>query len=181
MKNATVSARRKAIPFGVKAQVLAAQTRLEAAETVASILAKRMPAKDKCLRLAFFAYCASCGDPLGNYPATRFDHRPALVARPWDIKLKDFVPAQNDPSAMEAIHHECHMWRTIGRKPGAERTVTTRGSDIGEAARAKRIAAKHEKFKKRRAKKPAKRKEAKRSKWKSRPFPKRPFNRSKRK
>lgn len=181
MKNATVSARRKAIPFGVKAQVLAAQTRLEAAETVASILAKRMPAKDKCLRLAFFAYCASCGDPLGNYPATRFDHRPALVARPWDIKLKDFVPAQNDPSAMEAIHHECHMWRTIGRKPGAERTVTTRGSDIGEAARAKRIAAKHEEFKKRRAKKPAKRKEAKRSKWKSRPFPKRPFNRSKRK
>jgi hypothetical protein len=68
-----------------------------------------------------------------------FDHRPPLEARPYDTELGDFMPPQNDPAHLEAITDEEHHLRTFGRKPGAEVTVTTRGSDIGEAARIRNI------------------------------------------
>lgn len=42
----------------------------------------------------------------------------------------DYDPPQNDPDFIEALHTDCHQQRTTGRKPGAERTITTKGSDI---------------------------------------------------
>ena len=69
----------------------------------------------------------------------RFDHRPPLEVRPYDTEVGDFIPPQNDPQHIEAITAEEHDFRTFGRKPGAERTVTTRGSDAGEAARVRNI------------------------------------------
>src|SRR5215472_2403722 len=33
----------------------------------------------------------------------RFDHRPALLDRPYDLVAGDFIPPQNDPKHIEAI------------------------------------------------------------------------------
>ena len=71
--------------------------------------------------------------------AVHFDHRPALESRPFDTEAGDFVPPQHHPDFIFAIRKAKHDERTFGRKEGAEKTVTTRGSDIGEAARARRI------------------------------------------
>ena len=88
------------------------------------------------------------GEELTTMPATlepidarclRFDHRPPLEARQYDTGAGDFIPPQNDPQHIEAITTEEHNYRTFGRKPGAEKTVTTRGSDTGAAARVRHI------------------------------------------
>lgn len=116
----TVQDHRKAIPLKVKLQVLVRQAR-----------------------------CGACGEKLGSVDDTRFDHRPALVARPWGAGAGDFDPPQLDPEHIEAIHVDCHLHRTVGRRRGASKTVTTRGSDVGEAARTKNIVAKQEEFRRR--------------------------------
>ena len=67
------------------------------------------------------------------------DHRPALSTRPYDTEAGDFVPPQNDPRFIVLIESREHDERTFGRKADAEKTVTTRGSDIGEAARVRNI------------------------------------------
>jgi hypothetical protein len=63
-----------------------------------------------------------------------FDHAPALMYRDLDLITQDFLPPQNDPEFIDARVGGDHDQKTFGRKAGAERTVTTRGSDIGEAA-----------------------------------------------
>jgi hypothetical protein len=63
-----------------------------------------------------------------------FDHDPALMNRDYDLAAGDFMPAQNDPDHIIARIGADHDEKTFGRKAGAERTVTTRGSDVGEAA-----------------------------------------------
>ncbi len=68
-----------------------------------------------------------------------FDHRPPLSERPFDTVANDFIPPQLDPSKIFALRKGKHDERTFGRKEGAEKTVTTRGSDIGERARARNI------------------------------------------
>lgn len=98
------------------------------------------------------AKCAVCGESLVRFEAgavlhfvqgiavssVRFDHRPALEARPLNRSKTDFIPPQHDPDAIEAIHPDCHQWRTTGRKPGAAKTVTTLGSDTHNAAKVRR-------------------------------------------
>lgn len=69
----------------------------------------------------------------------RFDHRPPLEDRPYDTVRGDFIPPQNDPDFIEAINDRAHDERTFGRKADAEKIVTTRGSDVGEAARTRKI------------------------------------------
>jgi hypothetical protein len=64
-----------------------------------------------------------------------FDHDPALNARPYDTDAGDFIPPQHDPDFIVLRRNGEHDEKTFGRKEGAERTVTTRGSDVGEAAR----------------------------------------------
>jgi hypothetical protein len=68
-----------------------------------------------------------------------FDHSPALVNRDYDTEAGDFIPPQNDPKFIVASRKAEHLEKTTGRKAGAEKTVTTRGSDVGEAARTRGI------------------------------------------
>jgi hypothetical protein len=69
----------------------------------------------------------------------QLDHRPALTDRPYDTEAGDFIPPQNDPAFIFLIEKPEHDQRTFGRKAGAEKTVTTRGSDVGERARSRNI------------------------------------------
>jgi hypothetical protein len=65
----------------------------------------------------------------------QFDHRPPLCERDYDTKDGDFIPRQNDPDYIAVESIATHLEKTTGRKAGATRTVTTRGSDIGNRAR----------------------------------------------
>jgi len=95
--------KRKAIPAAVKRQVLDRQ----------------IHHCDEC-RVIFIV-----GDKV------EFDHRPALIMRPVNAAGTDYDPPQNDPNFIEAVHKTpCHLKRTVGRQPGAEKTVTTKGSDV---------------------------------------------------
>ena len=102
--------------------------------------------------------CAGCGDPLRK-GSTHFDHRPPLEQRKINRQKTDFIPPQDDPQFLEAIDVPCHQFRTTGRKPGAEKTVTTLGSDVHVAAKFRRMS------------KPKKQGRP----WPSRDIPSRPF------
>lgn len=69
----------------------------------------------------------------------QFDHAPALTNRPYDTYARDFIPPQNDPKYIIPLLKANHLYKTVGRKPGAEKTVTTRGSDVGERSRVQDI------------------------------------------
>lgn len=62
------------------------------------------------------------------------DHDPALILRPYNPQIKDvaarYTPHAHDPAALIYREKTDHQQKTTGRKPGAERTVTTLGSDI---------------------------------------------------
>lgn len=62
-------------------------------------------------------------------------HSPALILRPYHPQRKDiaarYEPNANDPDSLVYLDAPDHQQRTTGRKPGAERTITTKGSDIG--------------------------------------------------
>lgn len=112
-----VSEKRKAIPDWVKVQAV-----------LNAIAAGKLPhQKERTFQPALDAR------------SIQYDHRPPLNARPFDTEAGDFIPPQNDPLFIDAILTDEHLYRTTGRKPGAERTVTTRGSDVGEAARIRDI------------------------------------------
>lgn len=68
-----------------------------------------------------------------------YDHDPALANRPYDTEAGDFIPPQNDPDFIVIRRRADHDEKTFGRKAGAAKTVSTRGSDVGEAARSKDI------------------------------------------
>ena len=74
--------------------------------------------------------------------AIEFDHSPALVLRRVDEETGELIPPANDWRAIVPITKAKHLEKTTGRKVGAERTVTTAGSDIGVGAKLKRIAKK---------------------------------------
>lgn len=67
------------------------------------------------------------------------DHRPPLCDRPYDTEANDFIPPQWSVEHLFLIEKAEHRRRTFGRQPGAEKTVTTRGSDVGERARTRRL------------------------------------------
>lgn len=91
--------KRKAVPKAVKQFVLERQ-------------------KDKC---------AECGLELDR--TIQWDHRPAIFLRAVNVEGTDYHPPQNDPDFLEALHKRCHLKRTVGRVPGALKTVSTKGSD----------------------------------------------------
>lgn len=75
-----------------------------------------------------------CGEFL-KHGEVEFDHRPPLMFR----KRTDdggYEPAEHDPDYIEALRPVCHKIRTFGE--GGDKRITTRGSDIGEAARINR-------------------------------------------
>ena len=66
----------------------------------------------------------------------QLDHDPALILRKYrnDARMKPpdrYTPNANNPAHLVYRDTADHLQKTTGRKPGAERTVTTKGSDIG--------------------------------------------------
>jgi hypothetical protein len=91
---------------------------------------KAIPHTTKLLVLGLQDFiCPECGE-IVYIENAEFDHRPALIMRPVDASGTDYEPPQLDPFHINALHAPCHQKRTTGRAIGAERTVTTKGSDI---------------------------------------------------
>lgn len=71
------------------------------------------------------------------------DHDPALILRPYNPRIKDiaarYTPHAHDPAALIYREKQDHQQKTTGRKPGAERTVSTRDSDIWLKSKFNRI------------------------------------------
>lgn len=65
------------------------------------------------------------------------DHDPALILRPF--KRGRYTPDANDPDWLIYRTTADHLQKTTGRKPGALKTVTTKGSDIGLKAKFDRL------------------------------------------
>ena len=87
--------------------------------------------------------CAECGLPLSalyrGADRTEYDHRPAIIMRSVNVEGTDYHPPQNDPDHLDALHRLCHLRRTVGRLPGAEKTATTKGSDAWLAAKFRKL------------------------------------------
>ena len=67
------------------------------------------------------------------------DHDPALILRLYDPVTKTYIPDANDPDYLIYRGVEDHLEKTVGRKVGALKTVTTKGSDVGLAKKFRRI------------------------------------------
>lgn len=80
-----------------------------------------------------------------EYP--HLDHDPALILRPYNQRIKDvaarYTPHAHDPDALIYREKADHQQKTTGRRPGAERTVTTKGSDANLAAKFRRLEGKN--------------------------------------
>lgn len=66
--------------------------------------------------------------PDGEY---QLDHDPALILRWFSKGSGKYSPRANNPDYLIYRSRPDHQQKTTGRKPGALRTVTTKGSDIG--------------------------------------------------
>ena len=88
-----------------------------------------------------------CGAPLDLVSNTDFDHDPALIFRPYDPATRIYTPDANDPESLKAKLRDCHKRKTFG--PGGEKRITTRGSDIGELYKGRRVTKDHELFRRR--------------------------------
>lgn len=60
----------------------------------------------------------------------QLDHDPALILRTYNEVANYYYPDANDPDHLIYREHEDHQQKTTGRKIGATKTVTTKGSDI---------------------------------------------------
>lgn len=73
----------------------------------------------------------------------QLDHDPALILRPYNARIKNpaarYTPNANDPAFLIYREDDQHLQKTTGRRAGAERTVTTKGSDIGLKAKFARL------------------------------------------
>ncbi len=66
-----------------------------------------------------------------GFEQAQLDHDPALILRKFNKRTGRYTPDANDPDFLIYRRKDDHQQKTTGRKPGAERTVTTKGSDIG--------------------------------------------------
>jgi 5-methylcytosine-specific restriction endonuclease McrA len=98
--------------------------------------------KDKVLARQH-SRCAACGRPFEQGDKIEYDHRPAIVMRAVNVEGTDYHPPQNDPEHIDALHKACHLRRTVGRLPGAEKTATTKGSDAWLAAKFRKLEGKN--------------------------------------
>lgn len=78
-----------------------------------------------------------------NVAPHALDHDPALILRAYNPRIKDvaarYTPHAHDPDYLIYRAKDDHQRKTTGRKPGAERTITTKGSDIGLATKFRRL------------------------------------------
>lgn len=83
------------------------------------------------LDFALGELCMQLTTPRNELP---LDHDPALILRKYNPRIKDvaarYTPHAHDPDALIYRRKGNHDEKTFGRKEGAERTVTTKGSDI---------------------------------------------------
>lgn len=101
---------------------------------------KAIPVSAKCEVLRRQrANCTECKQPLWPSDPVEYDHRPPLILRAVNAAGTDYVPPQNDPDHIEALHTSCHLKRTVGRKPNAAKTSTTLGSDVWLAKKFRRL------------------------------------------
>lgn len=84
-------------------------------------------------------FCAGCGGSFLADDKIEFDHRPPIILRAVNVNGDDYHPPQNDPDFIDALHTPCHLQRTVGRLPGADKTITTKGSDAHLAAKFRRL------------------------------------------
>lgn len=70
------------------------------------------------------------------------DHDPALILRYFNPVTGNYTPAANDPNHLIYRTERDHLEKTTGRKSDAERTVTTKGSDIYLKAKFRRLESK---------------------------------------
>jgi hypothetical protein len=104
---------------------------------------------------------------LGHFPkGTQLDHDPALILRKFDEDTGLYTPDANDPACLTYREPREHLQKTIGRKADAEKTVTTKGSDIWLKSKFNRLEGRTKQRTK--AKIPSKP-----NPWPKRPFPKR--------
>lgn len=116
-------------------------TILAAGTFVVATYRKSIPLAIKLAVIVRQKACDDHGVPFtdADVGSVEFDHDPALANRPYDTGAGDFIPPQHDPVHIVARRKAAHLQKTTGRKEGAERTVTTRDSDVGERARARNI------------------------------------------
>jgi len=77
------------------------------------------------------------------------DHFPALILRDFKVDRRKppaawYSPNANDPEFLLYRPSDAHQHKTTGRKPGAERTITTKGSDVGLKTKFARLEKKDE-------------------------------------
>lgn len=101
------------------------------------------PRVKRMVRLRQNNHCAECRTIFVTTDKVQFDHRPAIILRPVNRDGTDYMPAQNNSAYIEALHKDCHLKRTVGRIPGAERTITTKGSDAHLAAKFRKLEGKN--------------------------------------
>lgn len=112
---------------------------------------RQLPLKERLQRLL---------EVLSNYlgDVLQLDHDPALILRQYKVDRRKppaawYTPNANDPAHLIYRPLRDHGEKTFGRKADAEKTVTTKGSDIWLKNKFKRL---EQPSKKRRAKIPAK-------------------------
>ena len=67
------------------------------------------------------------------------DHDPALILRPFNAVTGKYTPDANDARYLVYRTVQEHLQKTVGRKIGASKTVTTKGSDIHLKAKFARL------------------------------------------
>ena len=67
------------------------------------------------------------------------DHDPALVLRRRNKRTGGYIPAHDDPKFLIYRSRADHLHKTTGRAPGAERTVTSKGSDTWLAKKFRKL------------------------------------------
>jgi hypothetical protein len=113
-------------------------------------------------------YIEALSEALGD--VLELDHDPALILRQYKVDRRKpeaawFTPNANDPEHLIYRPLGDHGQKTTGRKPGAAKTITTKGSDIWLKTKFRRL---EQPRKKPKAKIPQRAKP-----WPKRPFPKR--------
>lgn len=80
--------------------------------------------------LGFLKVLANIRNPDCDPSDLHLDHDPALILRKFNPRTGLYTPRANDPKYLVYRTKDDHQHKTTGRKPGAEKTVTTKGSDI---------------------------------------------------
>lgn len=98
------------------------------------VICRGLSATERLKRLLWWLF--------GDQPRA-LDHDPALILRPYNARIKNvaarYTPHAHDPSALIYREKADHQQKTTGRRPGAERTITTKGSDVGLKAKFNRL------------------------------------------